>query len=298
MEVYSMKKLLCYILVVTLVVSICVMGVSATSIEEELTTKFFNYCGGNNIDWNNPNISKVEPKVKIYEYTEDDNIVYFSAVACWLEQGSMEWVKEYGKWRIYSPAANSPSSLSFYIKIGDDIFSIEEAWEKGLVTDLTPVEGFSKYTIVTCIGDVITTNPVTDVPTEPVTIRPTEPTADKPTDSMDSDSDKAKSSKKKNPIKVSVKTKSIKAKTLKNKKQTIKPLTITKAQGKVTVTLVKSVTTKAIRKKVIVSKKGVITLKKGKYTNGTYKVKVEITAKGNSKFKSKTLNKTLKIKIK
>ena len=97
---------------------------------------------------------------------------------------------------------------------------------------------------------------------------------------------------------VTKKTKSIKAKALRTKARTVKPLTITKAQGTVTVTLVKSGTTKKIRTKVTVSKKGVITLKKGKYTKGTYKVKVKIVAKGNSKYKSKKINKTVTVKIK
>jgi hypothetical protein len=107
-----------------------------------------------------------------------------------------------------------------------------------------------------------------------------------------------KSSKKANTLKVTKKTKSIKAKALRTKARAVKPLTITKAQGTVTVTLVKSGTTKKIRTKVTVRKKGVITLKKGKYTKGTYKVKVKIVAKGNSKYKSKKINKTVTIKIK
>lgn len=102
----------------------------------------------------------------------------------------------------------------------------------------------------------------------------------------------------KNPIVVKAKTKSVKAKALQSKKQTVKAITITKAKGSVKVTIVKSGTTKKIRTKITVSKKGIITLKKGKYTKGSYKIKVKIVAKGNSKFKSKTLNRTLKIIIK
>lgn len=106
------------------------------------------------------------------------------------------------------------------------------------------------------------------------------------------------SKKKINPMTVTVKTKTVKAKKLKIKKQSVKPLTIRKAQGKFAVALVKSGTSNKIRAKVSVSKKGVITLKKGNYTKGTYKIKVKIVAKGNSNFKAKTIYKTLKIKIK
>lgn len=104
--------------------------------------------------------------------------------------------------------------------------------------------------------------------------------------------------KRENPVKITTKTKTVKAKKLKSKKQTVKPLTITKAKGPIKVTLVKSGTTKKIRTKVTVSKKGVITLKKGKYKKDTYKVKLKIIVKGNSNFNPKTLIKTVTVKVK
>ena len=162
------------------------------------------------------------------------------------------------------------------------------------------------------------TEPSTDKPTEPVTTEPTEPTdkatepavtestepsTDKPTEPVTTEPTtpavvKSTVNKKANTIKVTAIAKTVKAKKLNSKKQSVKLLTVTKAQGKFTVTLVKSETSKKIRKKVTVSKKGVFTLNRGKYTKGTYKIKVKIFAKGNSKYKSKTINKTVTIKIK
>ena len=163
-----------------------------------------------------------------------------------------------------------------------------------------------------------TTETLTDKPTEPVTTEPTEPTdkatepavtestepsTDKPTEPVTTEPTtpavvKSTVNKKANTIKVTAIAKTVKAKKLNSKKQSVKLLTVTKAQGKFTVTLVKSETSKKIRKKVTVSKKGVFTLNRGKYTKGTYKIKVKIFAKGNSKYKSKTINKTVTIKIK
>lgn len=109
----------------------------------------------------------------------------------------------------------------------------------------------------------------------------------------------SKTTKKKNPVKVTLKKKTVKAKNLKKKAQKVKALTIKNNKGAVTVTKVKSGTTKAIFKKISVNKKtGVITLKKGKYAKKTYKIKLKIVVKGNSKFKPITLTKTVKIKIK
>ncbi len=104
--------------------------------------------------------------------------------------------------------------------------------------------------------------------------------------------------KKANPLTVTAKTKTVKAKKLKAKKQKVKALTFKNAQGAVTVTLVKKGTTKKILKKLKVSKKGVITFKKGKYAKKTYKIKLKITAKGNTNYNPKTLTKIVKIRVK
>lgn len=62
------------------------------------------------------------------------------------------------------------------------------------------------------------------------------------------------------------------------------------AQGKVTYKLVKNGISKKICKLVKITSKGVITIKKWKKAKcGTYSVKVRINAKGNTKYKSKTL---------
>lgn len=91
----------------------------------------------------------------------------------------------------------------------------------------------------------------------------------------------------------------IKAKKLKSKKQTVKPIAIKNAQGTIKVTKVKSGTTAKIYKKIKVnSKTGAITFKKGKYAKKTYKINLKIKVSGNSTYKSKTLYKTVKVRIK
>ncbi len=102
-----------------------------------------------------------------------------------------------------------------------------------------------------------------------------------------------------NTVSVKVSTKSVKAADLKKGKKTVKPVKISKANGTVKVTKVKKGTSAKLYKKITVNKKtGAITLKKGSYKKGTYKVKVKITVSGNSSYKSKTVTKTVKIKIK
>ena len=64
---------------------------------------------------------------------------------------------------------------------------------------------------------------------------------------------------------------------------------VTKAKGKVTYTKISG-----SKKLTINQKTGVITVKKGT-KKGTYKIKVKVTAKGNSSYKAKS--KTVNIKI-
>ena len=97
--------------------------------------------------------------------------------------------------------------------------------------------------------------------------------------------------KKANTVKVTVKTPSVKAK---NKKQTIsasKIFKVSKAQGKISYKKVSG------SKNLTISKTGKITVKKGTKA-GTYKIKVAITAAGNENYKAKTVNKTVKVKVK
>jgi hypothetical protein len=105
--------------------------------------------------------------------------------------------------------------------------------------------------------------------------------------------------KKANTLSLSAKTVKVKSKKLKKKKQTVKPLTIKNAKGEVTVTKVKKGSAAKLFKKITVNKKtGAITIKKGKYAKKTYKIKLKITANGNSDYNSKTLTKVVKIKVK
>ena len=103
--------------------------------------------------------------------------------------------------------------------------------------------------------------------------------------------------KKANPIKVTVKTKTVKLKKVKKKAQKVKAITIKSAQGNVTCKIKSA--KKNIKKFLKINSKGVITIKKWKKAKkGTYKIKVQITAKGNTAYNAKTVTKTVKVKVK
>ena len=149
-----------------------------------------------------------------------------------------------------------------------------------------------------------TTEPVTGAPTEPVTTepatdKPTEPVVTEPKPTTPEPTTHVVVSKKINPVKVTVKAKTVKLKKLKKKAQTVKAITVKNAQGKITYKLVKKGSTAKIFKLAKINSKGVITFSKWKKAKkGNYKLKVKITAAGNSEYKKKIVNKIVKIKIK
>ena len=97
-----------------------------------------------------------------------------------------------------------------------------------------------------------------------------------------------------NPITAKSKTATVKYSKLKKKNQTVErknAITVSKAQG--SVTYAKS----SGNKKITVAKNGKITVKKG-LKKGTYKVKIKVTASGNSTYKAKSNTVAVTIKIK
>ena len=128
--------------------------------------------------------------------------------------------------------------------------------------------------------------------TEPAATEPaaTEPTSAKPTEPK---KEVEPAAKKANKMKVTVKTKTVKAKKLKKGKVTVKAITVKNNNGAVTYAKAK----KSSKCLTINKKTGKITVKKGT-KKGTYKINVKITAKGDKNYNSKTVTKTIKIKVK
>lgn len=94
-----------------------------------------------------------------------------------------------------------------------------------------------------------------------------------------------------NPMTVTSKTKIVDYCKLKKSAQKVLPVSVKKAQGKVTYKRVSG------SKKLTLKSNGKVVVKKGS-KKGTYKMKVRVTAKGNSKYESAKKTVTVKIKVK
>ena len=100
-----------------------------------------------------------------------------------------------------------------------------------------------------------------------------------------------KVSKKAQKMKVTKKNKTVKAKKLKKKAQKVKAITVKNYKGKLSFKKVSG------SKRLSLVKGGRIKVKRGT-KKGTYKIKVKVTAKGNSTYKSASKTVTVKIKVK
>ena len=103
-----------------------------------------------------------------------------------------------------------------------------------------------------------------------------------------------------NPITAKAKKVTVKASKVKKKNQTIKSaeyLTVSKAQGKLTYKLAKVTKTKFKKYFKVNASTGKITVKKG-LKKGTYKLKIKVTAAGNTNYLSGTKSVTVKVIVK
>ena len=143
-----MKKMIACVLIMLLLLPTVVVSAGATT-KEDLETLFFDYCGGADL----VGIPEFEAKVKIYDYVEADGITYFTGAPCWMAPGAMECLGRFGDWCVYSTSYNYPYTLAFYVMKDSKIYTLKDAWDKGIVTDLSPAVGFSEYTYVYPVGD-------------------------------------------------------------------------------------------------------------------------------------------------
>ena len=134
-------------------------------------------------------------------------------------------------------------------------------------------------------------NNIQFIATTPVATQPPASTQPKNTQSV-TNSNKTIAKKIANTMKVTVKKKTVKAKKLKKKKLVVKPISVKKAKGKVTFKKVMGDKELKVNKNT-----GKITIKK-KTKKGKYNIYIKIYAKGNSKYKSKTIEKAVCIRVK
>ena len=144
-----MKKILSVFLVLIMLVLLSTISISAEVDRDALENEFFDYCVSS---LNTPDEDTTI--VWINEYYESDGVLWFSGGCGWNPIATIMHISNWGDWYSISGLGNSELSVvGIYIKVNNEIYSLEDAWEERIVTDLTPATKLS-----TCffyrVGDV------------------------------------------------------------------------------------------------------------------------------------------------
>lgn len=149
-----MKKILSLFISLLSFILISTVNVSAEVDKEVLADEFYDFC-------NSKIVTTYEHDyVKIGDYVEADGKVFFTADCSWIFMHQMiVRADSMGDWYFMtSPCENGISGLGVYVKSRNEIYTIENAWEEGIVTDLTPVsklDGLVFYHIGDVNGDKV-----------------------------------------------------------------------------------------------------------------------------------------------
>ncbi|MBR2715351.1 MAG: hypothetical protein IKB73_03990 [Ruminococcus sp.] len=148
-----MKKLLSVILVIMMLISTLAFTTNAEEVSDDLYDQMFDYFGGNEIDYDKVYLPDDIPAVIFGGYVKSDGVEIFNAYALWKGVDTMPIVEKYGDCCAYSGGISYPSHTAMFCRIDGKIYTLKEAWDSGLVTDVSPAIGFDKYTRVYPLGD-------------------------------------------------------------------------------------------------------------------------------------------------
>ena len=124
---------------------------NATTLEEELSAQMFDYFGGNEADLSYLP-SDVSPII-FGDCVEAGDMIIFSAYAVWMGADCAEVAERYGDCCVWAGGITYPSHTGMFVRKDGEIYTLKEAWENGIVADLSPAVGFSEHARVYHIGD-------------------------------------------------------------------------------------------------------------------------------------------------
>lgn len=149
---YMIKKLLSTLFILTLLVSVnCIVTYADSGnfeYEVNLEYKFLEYCK-KQLPSNDNKYS-----VTIYEQISYEDMLFFTGYYGGTPIATIVHVTDWGDWYSMSGLGNANLSVvGVYVQIGEEILSLESAYDNGLVTDLTPITKL-KTAFFYRIGDV------------------------------------------------------------------------------------------------------------------------------------------------
>ena len=142
-----MKKIMAMILLIGVLMSGSVFGTNAQIADDTLSEKYYEYYIKDD--------SYSPEKVEIWDSKEINGVVVFSG---WIVGGIAPidgWEIILGDWVVANTGYFSTGNgICMHVYDGEKFYTIKEAWQEGVVSDLSEYEDFSEPLFVTKIGDV------------------------------------------------------------------------------------------------------------------------------------------------
>ena len=128
-----MKKILSFVLVLVLLFGVCVT-VGAADESAALEQKFYNYCLEVLPEDMKPSTNDT---VEIQLTKKVDEVEFFLGRCKWLEINYTNVVATFGEDVIIGKITYAPYDLGIYMSSGDEIYTLEEAYDAGYITDVS-----------------------------------------------------------------------------------------------------------------------------------------------------------------
>ncbi len=134
-----MKKILSFTLMLMLVFGVCAT-VGAAETDTELQQKFYNYC----LEVLPEDMKPSEgDNVRVSNVKKIEGVVIFKGICPWIGSEPVPVCKFIGDGCVYTGYTQYPYDLGVYVSSGDEIYTLEQAYEIGVLTDLTPVKNMN-----------------------------------------------------------------------------------------------------------------------------------------------------------
>ncbi len=129
-----MKKIICLILSLV-ILSITSISTQAQVTDDKLLEEFTAYCK-DNINLNNPS-SFENYSVRIHVRNDVEGVTYFigDCQSLIMNMGYSEFIDG---WYFESSIIRPPSGLGLFVRTDEGIWDLKEAYEQGIITDLSP----------------------------------------------------------------------------------------------------------------------------------------------------------------
>ncbi|MBQ4104976.1 MAG: dockerin type I repeat-containing protein [Clostridia bacterium] len=128
-----MKKSLCFLIAVLMLVAGSTLCVSADTLRDEVEVAFSDYC---------VQFEDHYKEVEVGTIAQDDGVTFFRGYPEKSSLDTWEWLTYVGDWFIYGTSYAPGECSGVYAIVDGVVYPVEQAYEQGIVSDLSALVNF------------------------------------------------------------------------------------------------------------------------------------------------------------